>query len=161
MRWRMTNIEYDQFGALVVVDVQCGFEAASKVIDACRKLIIEKVNLHEPIFIVEYLGFGETYGELTRPLMKYPQAYFLRKNDMDGSLEVYNACSRANLPQHISHFDVCGVYKNDCVLATVLGMLGRFSDKTKFIAHIDAMNSCQPTSPMWDRLEPQVRLSGV
>ncbi len=118
---------------LVVVDMQpTGFTAAGEpnVINGCRKAVEKAVKNNNPVIFLEFYGGDRwpTASQLTDVTDGYNRAYFLSKDEQDGSPQVADLMNRKRLPK--KKIKVCGVNTTACVLSTVQGLRQRMKDSS-------------------------------
>ena len=111
--------------ALVMIDMQEGFEASEKraVQIECQKLIKYAISKKMPILVLEYAGqkwYGKTHDCLTNLYKEYKHYKLLKKRDDSGAPQVHNYLKKTY--KNVSDIIVCGVNIDACVLETVAGL---------------------------------------
>jgi len=129
--------------ALVVVDMQSGFNKANNKIAKNSQLLIEgAVKDKVPIIFLEIPGNGKTHRHLVEPTLYYRKKRLKKKNISDGSVQVKEACKELRIKP--KHFVVCGVNYTACVHETILG-LRRFYPNSRITLIKEATNYSTPT----------------
>jgi len=113
---------------MVVIDMQPqGFPNSRSVLRAVKQELLRAMRSNAPIVIVEYdlECAGRTDEELMNLLADsgYQRFRVAAKKSNDGSSEVIDTCSRNGFPADA--FRVMGVMTDECVKATVTGLLGK------------------------------------
>lgn len=126
---------------LVIVDMQESFLDSDqrRVKMHCKRLIKKAVQDRAPIIFLEYKGYGPTMDPLIKALGNYKNAYFLEKDDPDGSSEVQKALLKWKLPSN--RLCIAGVNTDQCVFETATVLTGRLP-KARIEVHADACDSC-------------------
>lgn len=106
---------------LIVVDMQTIFKASNRpeVRAECGNLVKQAVIDGMIIVFLEYIDNGRTKIPLRRIVRGYDKAYFVEKEDNDGSNELAELFWGMDIP---NNFKVCGVNTDMCVFETVQGM---------------------------------------
>lgn len=135
--------------ALVVVDMQKGFlckDGTDELIGVCWQelvddvelLVLKAVKAGWYIFVLEYERYGSTLWQINRHLQEYPLALKVRKDCCDGSSQLLKAEGAVTA----SRYMVCGVYADQCVRETAVGLASRLRE-----AQVNVVSSaCLPWS---------------
>jgi len=87
-------------------------------------LIQKFMDNNYPIILVEYGGSGRTNKYILDAISGYDNCYNATKYKCDGSAEIIEIINTLNLPKNIN---VCGVYSDQCVKDSVIGLLKKDS----------------------------------
>ena len=107
---------------LLIVDMQWDF-IASRNADVQKAIINEIHHFIDncyPIIVLEYMGWGPTQYKIVSAIGRYEKAFYLTKEDDDGSREVCETIKRNGLK--VSRFLICGVNTCACVHETAEGL---------------------------------------
>lgn len=130
--------------ALVIVDMQPGFEAARSpsTIAAVMNAIAEAKNVGAPIFALElHPGwYQSTIGEIAAEIDNYDGGHFIEKRYNDGSSVLMREMESDALGLEIDHMYVCGVNSCYCVQETVHSLCQRYD---KQVTVIESACNCQ------------------
>jgi nicotinamidase-related amidase len=132
---------------LIVVDMQPAYVYEEGfndkiLVENVKTLLKEFIGNCWPIIIVEYEQAGKTVAPVMSCLKDYSNVFFVEKDNLDGSKQVLDIIEKFNLPQSLN---VCGVYSDQCVKATMRGLV------EKGIANIEYYENCvSPFSPSYD-----------
>jgi nicotinamidase-related amidase len=110
--------------ALVVVDMQSLFLEAYEIAIKVAREVKNTVRLNQPVFILEFSGFGSTDSSILRQVTGYHRVHFVKKTEMDGSHGIANICNQIGF--FPLTWKICGIYTNSCVFATAHGLRGYF-----------------------------------
>ena len=78
------------------------------------------------IAILEYINCGETHPAILREVEGYDLCYFVRKGKCDGSKHMIEKLrGRCRLFSKITSVSLCGIFLNQCVYQTLLGLIDR------------------------------------
>jgi nicotinamidase-related amidase len=140
---------------LVIIDVQTQYAGHRAIANACAALALEARDANRPIFVVEYIGNGETHTAITQKLIKYERTFTVRKESCDGSQAIRAMLRQTKLQP--DNFLICGLYRNDCVLATVEGLAAKYP-KSSITVDMNAVYDID--RPMNDKFNtlPQVQI---
>ena len=111
--------------ALVIIDMQTGFERSNRVVDAVVEEVNDCIKRNGRIIIVETqtyrLSFGKTYPQIIKACGEYEHQTIIEKAQNGGSCEVFNELNTQSqtLPKVIR---IVGGYAEQCLQATVVGM---------------------------------------
>ena len=107
---------------LVVIDMQRIFNPANyeEVIEGVIKEIEYAKKKNAWIMFVEFNGFGRTKSKILKHTKEYKKKVKVIKKDQNGAFEIISKSKEKGIP--IKNLRVCGVYTNDCVSDTVLGL---------------------------------------
>ena len=115
---------------LMVIDMQSSFldYCAPDYITPVIEQVVHQVRLairrKAPILIVEFRSSGCTIPAITTLVEPYKLVHTVIKSQMDVTSALPKKCQR--LIQKASRLRVCGLYTEDCVCASVIGLLGKF-----------------------------------
>jgi nicotinamidase-related amidase len=153
---------------LVVIDMQPGFAASLRVLDAVKAEVKRAISLNMPIIILEdHPALNQhTHADLTDLLKGYDTLrYIVVQKDgsglglgSGGGKEVTGSCELLGLPT--TSFRLCGVKTGLCVFFTALELSRSFPD-----AHIDLVkeacfcghNCCSSPDDEWERFANYAR----
>jgi nicotinamidase-related amidase len=114
---------------LIIIDVQSKFfpskikKRFTRCIIECAKLASYAIINSIPIIVLEYENYGPTHLLLRKTFRNYPYLYSATKSIRDGSPEIQKIIISLDLPQN---FIVCGMFLDQCVAATVIGLSNRY-----------------------------------
>lgn len=100
--------------AVVIIDVQPEFSAASGVVKDCISLVQKASKLSIPVVFVEF--GGETYPDIVKHIRRYRR---LVKKYQNGASVLSPVLKRMK----VDHIYVAGVNIDQCVHDTVLGLM--------------------------------------
>lgn len=146
--------------ALVVIDVQKKFKTALAIEESCADLVNQAIRDGENIFLLEYIGFGESLFKVSHPASLYGNGYILRKDGNDGSERIHTLTTQLGFAP--DHFKICGIYASACVLATVNG-LSRLFSKSRITVSREAVkdDEIRENDPDYDVFLPYQRIRNV
>lgn len=134
---------------LVVIDMQPEFLAAgfpdslSNVKREVKKAIDSKAH----ILFVEYNLAGPTNPDIVRIAKDYNNAFFVIKEDDDGSTEVKRAIWKHKAPSNT--IKICGVNTECCVRSTVVGLCHKMPSATIEVLE----HACNSDFDHWSGIE--------
>ena len=105
--------------ALVIIDMQTGFNTPKKALPEVLKRIAEFKNANRPIVLVEYRHFGHTIDEVMQAIGDYPTIKVEKSND-DGGDEVSKVLKKYH--RRLKALTLCGVNTCYCVGETALNL---------------------------------------
>jgi nicotinamidase-related amidase len=116
---------------LLIIDMQTKFDAAHSdyTQSYCVKEIKKAIKLNAVVIFVEYNNSGDTVKLLTDVVKKakYDKAFTIVKYDDDGSQVIDKFLKKKRFPR--THYRVCGVNTDACVIETVYGLSDMYSKK--------------------------------
>lgn len=129
---------------LVVVDMQSHYvywdcrhkndnELKSTIIECIRLVKLFKDN-DLPIIFLHFKDRGSTIRRIRYHVRGYERTYNLEKGVMDGSPQVVDKLQQLGINPTEIH--VCGLYADQCVMATVAGLYDKLN--CKVVAHKNA-----------------------
>lgn len=138
---------------LIIIDMQKGFLESIRfpLKDRLIKNISSVIskNSHDHILFVELCPdyYGETIYDIKRLANKYN---IIQKLYQDGSSEIIDWMKRSNIsPKKIS---ICGVFSDQCVFDTAVGLCSRTNIPVNFLKHCSAKKSTVPNILVYKKL---------
>ena len=119
--------------ALIVIDMQTHFCESynDRIVRECINEIRRAKRLNLPIFLVEYVGCGQTDSRLKQEANGHKLLHRVTKYDDDGSYEIEK---RFKLKKYaFNSVRVCGVNAPYCVAETVEGLQRRLPNMKVYI----------------------------
>jgi nicotinamidase-related amidase len=111
-----------------MVDMQPYFALEKDIIPQCKREIKKAIAGKEYIIFLEFNNCGVTDDALIKMIIGYSNCSIISKCDNDGSFAIIKEMKEENLKY--THFKVCGVYTDQCVLSTVRGLNGKLKQCT-------------------------------
>ena len=121
-----------------------------QVTEAVRQRLRVAIREKRYIVLVEFAGQGRTLDTLLAELQGYDPKRVIRvtKTGADGSEEILAACAELNLAFDVT--EVCGIYKNGCLLQTVKSLVDELPHR-KFLFDLKASEPV-PALKAWTKL---------
>jgi nicotinamidase-related amidase len=136
---------------LILIDLQdfflCQYSWRDRLIEAVANQCRRAISRHEWIVRVEMDGFGDTVDSLMKELEGYDRCLQVKKSTPSGAAAILARAAELGLA--FDTIKVCGLYKNLCVKATVIGLWRKLKKRQIFVIE----EACDP-GPLvkdWDK----------
>lgn len=126
----------NNYSILVVIDVQSGFQTAKRARAQVVKEVKRARKNKNPIVIVEYESWGDTFPSVAKAIDDYKKVVYVRKNQNDGGEKVLEAIEEKGWSTRAIRF--CGVNRCYCVKQTVRTVVRKLPADTDIQIAIDA-----------------------